>query len=48
MKLSSNEELDDQNVVKVVVKEKLKTGMFVKALDFVRIKNIKNIKLIII
>ena len=36
-KLSSNEELDDENVVKVLVKEKLKSGMFVKALDFVRI-----------
>ena len=38
MKLSSNENLEDENVVKVLVKEKIKSGMFVKALDFVRIK----------
>ena len=47
-KLSSNEELNDENVVKVLVKEKLKTSMFVKALDFVRLKIYKNIKLTII
>ena len=29
-------ELEDQNIVKVCVKEKIKPGMFVKALDFVR------------
>ena len=40
-KFSSNTELEDENVVKVLVKEKLKTGMFVKALDFVRNKNIE-------
>ena len=36
-KLSSNEELENENVVKVLVKEKLKTGMYVKAVDFVRL-----------
>ena len=35
-KLSSDSELEDENIVKVMVKEKLKKGMFVKALDFVR------------
>ena len=40
-KLRSNSELSDENVVKVLVKEKLKSGMFVKAVDFVRINNIK-------
>ena len=40
-KLSSNSELNDENVVKVLVKEKLKPGMFVKAIDFVRINNIQ-------
>ena len=43
-KLSSNEELDDENVVKVLVKEKLKTGMYVKAVDFVRLKNIQELQ----
>ncbi len=43
-KLSSNEELDDENVVKVLVKEKLKTSMYVKALDFVRLKNIQELQ----
>ena len=41
-KLKSNYELADENVVKVLVKEKLKEGMFVKALDFVRINTIKD------
>ena len=36
--LSSNFELDDQNVVKVLIKEKLKPGMFARANDFVRKK----------
>ena len=40
-KLSSQAELGDENVVKVLVKEKLKSGMYVKALDFVRNNNIK-------
>ena len=40
-KLSSNSELNDENVVKVLVKEKLKPGMFVEAKDFVRINNTK-------
>ena len=40
-KLSSNSELNDENIVKVLVKEKLKPGMFVEAKDFVRINNIK-------
>ena len=43
-KLSSNEELEDENVVKVLVKEKLKTSMYVKALDFVRNKDIKELQ----
>ena len=38
-KLSSDSELEDENIVKVMVKEKLKKGMFVKALDFVRRNN---------
>ena len=40
-KLNSNAELEDENVVKVLVKEKLKSGMFAKAVDFVRTNNIK-------
>ena len=40
-KFVSNSELEDENVVKVIVKEKLKTGMFVKALDFIRHNNIQ-------
>jgi len=43
-KISSNEELENENVVKVLVKEKLKTGMYVKALDFVRLKNIQKLQ----
>ena len=43
-KLSSNEELDNENVVKVLVKEKLKTSMYVKALDFVRLKNTQELQ----
>ena len=35
-KLSSSSELEDQNVVKVLVKENMSSGMF-KKLDFVRI-----------
>ena len=35
--LSSNTELEEKNIVKVLVKEKLNLGMFVKALDFVSI-----------
>ena len=34
--LNSNDEINDQNVVKVLVKEKMKPGNFVEALDFVR------------
>ena len=34
--ISSDAELDDQNIVKVLVKDKMKPGMFVEALDFVR------------
>ena len=33
-KLSSNSELADENVVKVLVKEKMEPGVFAKALDF--------------
>ena len=40
-KFGSNSELNDKNVVKVLVKEKLKSGMFVKALDFVRVDILK-------
>ncbi len=40
-KLSSNSELADENVVKVLVKEKMEPGVFAKALDFIRINNIK-------
>ena len=43
-KLSSNLELEDENVVKVLVKEKLKPGKFTKALDFVRINNTKDLQ----
>ena len=34
--LISNLELDEKNIVKVLVKERLKSGVFVKAVDFVR------------
>ena len=34
--LSSENELEDQNIVKVLVKENMKPGMFIKAFDFVR------------
>ena len=34
--VNSNDEINDQNVVKVLVKEKMKPGNFVEALDFVR------------
>ena len=34
--INSSSELKDKNVVKVLVKEKIKQGMFVKALDFQR------------
>ena len=40
-KFTSNSELEDENIVKVLVKEKLEPGIFVKALDFVRINNMK-------
>ena len=43
-KLSSNLELKDENVVKVLVKEKLKPGKFTKALDFIRINNTKDLQ----
>jgi len=36
-KFSSNSELEDKNVVKVIVKKKLKSGIFDKALDFLRV-----------
>ena len=44
-KFDSNYELEDENVVKVIVKEKLKIGMFVKALDFIRHNNIQEFKM---
>ncbi len=34
--LGSTSELEDQNIVKVCVKDRMKPGMFVQALDFVR------------
>ena len=34
--ISSDAELDDQNIVKVLVKDKMKPGMFEEALDFIR------------
>ncbi len=34
--LSSPSELEDPNIVKVLVKEKIRPGMFIEALDFVR------------
>ena len=37
-KLKSNYEIEDKNIVKVCVEEKIKPGSFVKALDFVRTK----------
>ena len=40
-KFTSNSELEDENIVKVLVKEKLEPSIFVKALDFVRINNMK-------
>tara|TARA_Y100000591_G_scaffold66343_1_gene54929 strand:+ start:44 stop:784 length:741 start_codon:yes stop_codon:yes gene_type:complete len=44
-KIGSNSEIEDKNVVKVLVKNKLKPGEFVKALDFVRINPIKNFQI---
>ena len=38
----STSELEDQNIVKVCVKEKMRPGMFVEALDFVRANPKKN------
>ena len=35
--LSSSSELSDKNVVKVLVKEKMKPGVFLNALDFLRV-----------
>ena len=40
-KFTSNSELEDENIVKVLVKEKLEPSIFVKALDFVRINNMR-------
>ena len=40
-KFTSSSELEDENIVKVLVKEKLDPSIFVKALDFVRINNMK-------
>tara|TARA_Y100001935_G_C17261914_1_gene486906 strand:- start:659 stop:1393 length:735 start_codon:yes stop_codon:yes gene_type:complete len=37
--ISSNSELLDQNIVKVLVKEKIQSGKFVNAIDFVRINS---------
>ncbi len=43
-KISSSSELKDENVVKVLVKENLKSKVFTKALDFVRIKPLKELQ----
>ncbi len=43
-KLTSNSELEDENIVKVLVKENLEKGKFVKVLDFVRINPKKEFK----
>tara|TARA_B100001121_G_scaffold179255_1_gene156427 strand:+ start:1567 stop:2304 length:738 start_codon:yes stop_codon:yes gene_type:complete len=40
-KFKSKSEIDNLNTVKVIVKEKMKPGEFVKALDFVRANNSK-------
>ena len=34
--IKNNFELEDENIVKVLVKEKIRPGMFIEALDFVR------------
>ena len=44
-KLNSISEIEDPNIVKALVKEKLKPGMFVKALDFFRINPPKEHKI---
>ena len=44
-KVSSDAELRNQNIVKVLVKKKLKTGMFAEALDFVRTKPVTDNKI---
>ena len=43
-KISSSSELKDENVVKVLVKENLKSKVFTKALDFVRINPLKELQ----
>ncbi len=42
--LKSNHELEDKNIVKVLVKEKMKTGMFIGASDFVRVNPSNKLK----
>ena len=41
-KFTSDDDLNNQNVVKVLVEKKIKKGNFVKALDFVRVNLSKN------
>ena len=41
-KIKSNSELDDENVVKAVIKEKMLKGIYCKALDFIRTKQDTN------
>ena len=45
---SSDDELADENNVKVAVKEKLIAGKFSEAIDFFRVRHKKNMKIIII
>ena len=42
--INSNSELEDKNVVKVLVKNKLSKGKFAEALDFIRIHSKKDYK----
>ena len=44
-KLNSISEIEDPNIVKALVKEKMEPGMFVKALDFYRINPPKELKI---
>ena len=42
--IKNNFELEDENIVKVLVKEKLKEGIFSEALDFLRVNPGKDLK----
>ena len=43
--LTSDKEIENQNIVKVIVKKKLEIGMFAEALDFVRTKPVTDNKI---